>query len=141
MKFIVKIQSISDIITNSSSEVFINKLDVIKNMSETGLKFGITIKSLDIDFIYDCRIYGTMWHFMCLLMNWDPSKWGYECIDGWILKHSGDWYNQVDKHWEEILDAIKGYAMIEVEDHYDMSDWEKDTSLLREGCIYYESHH
>lgn len=144
MKLIAKVQSISDIITNSSSELFINSADVLKKFSVEGYKSGcITVKSLDWKFIYKCQEEGYLWTFMCKLMNWNVDEFGFlSKHDGWILKDKAAWYDKIEENFDAICSAISGYVIIYIEDHYDVNCLEEDREIaFKHNNIFYESCH
>lgn len=144
MKLITRVQSISDVITNSSSELFINPAEVLKEFSIEGYKSGcISVRSLDWEFIHECQEDGYLWTFMCKLMNWDPNEFGFlSTRDGWILKNEAKWYDHIDENFDEVCSAISGYVIIFIEDHYNMNCWEQDREIaFKHNNVFYESHH
>lgn len=149
MKLITKIQSISDLITNSSSEVFINKQDIVKQFSNAGLNDGmIELRTIDLEWLKNCRDTGYRWEFICNHMGWNKEDFGhfvskgrYEFLNYWdqTKKELEKWGNYLDNNFNKVLESLKGYVEIEISDHYDL--WEEDTKIANKDSIYYESCH
>lgn len=125
MKIITKIQSFSDIITNSSSEVFLmttdNAMDFLNRPGEISLNYTIT--SLDSINRWDLDLYSGV----CQLPDFET--WG--CT-------KEQWEQYLEDNKEELSKLI-GYSVIDIEDHY--ADWEDDSDDARDLCVGYESRH
>ena len=133
MKKIIKIKSITDVITNSSSEVFImtqksaeEKLPItqgegfITPLNEEWFNNRTTDKR----YVSKCPI--NEWEIICEFLDLnkedfaelkkDDEWWPYEYYE---LKNDGkDWIDYLDNHRDEILDKLKGYVIFQTEDHF-----------------------
>ncbi len=142
MKLITKFQSFSDIVTNSSSEVFVVKADIVKELSKIGLESGyITIQSIDYEWIDN--YYMSEWECICAAADIDRNLFGERNQDWWYweLTKVEEWDKYVKEHLFDIADKLQGYVFLEIEDHYDTDDWEDDRDIARDNAIYYESRH
>jgi hypothetical protein len=142
MKKIVKIQSISDIITNSSSEVFIMEHSLAR--------------SLENDYNTDCISVDDITYEKMLEDNWN-----YEIYTEMLVKlgivtwaecnYNSSWraytenrekfINIVTAHEAEISKALteNQYAFVDIEDHF--TQWEDASDDAHSYCIAYESRH
>lgn len=126
MKLISKIQSISDIVTNSSSEVFI--VGYIPIFTTEGTESNcITIDPIDSDWIERN-------------IEWEDDAIAYALnslgLKGEELVKS---YPESKKIIEEALD---GYYFVDIEDHYDWESYREDIDTIKcVGCIYSDYRH
>jgi hypothetical protein len=142
MKKIVKIQSISDIITNSSSEVFIMEHSLAR--------------SLENDYNTDCISVDDITYEKMLEDNWN-----YEIYTEMLVKlgivtwaecnynNSSRAYTENRKIFQDVLKANEEkirkaltdnqYAWVDVEDHF--TEWENASDDAHDYCITSESRH
>lgn len=126
MKFITSIQSFSDIITNSSSEVF------LMHSSDVGYfkKEAENTDCIETWYIKD--------------LNWIKEKGrSFDTLLTDYLNISYDyfkdnWNDIVDKYSEEFFKVI-GLHIVEIEDHFE--NWEEVNDNARDRCITWESWH
>ena len=124
----LKLRSTSDVITNSSSEVFIIKKEYIKpdTFSQEGIdESEVEIRDIDQSFFLN------EWEEDSITSAFDlpavPSG----------PKANFEYYL---RRYKKELDEIFGkYCFVEIEDHY--SEWESDTDTAHDLCIWSESRH
>ena len=142
MKKIVKIQSITDIITNSSSEVFIMEHSLAR--------------SLEHDYNTDCISVDDITYEKMLEDNWNYEIYS-EFLDrlGIIkmcdCKYDSDWHSYAEnrKIFQEVLKTNEEkirkaltdnqYAWVDIEDHF--TKWENASDDAHDYCITSESRH
>jgi len=142
MKKIVKIQSITDIITNSSSEVFI-------------MEHSLAL-SLENDYNTDCISVDDITYEKMLEDNWNYEIYS-EFLDRLgIIKigdcnYDSDWHSYAEnrKKFQEVLKTNEEkirkaltdnqYAWVDIEDHF--ADWESASDDAHDYCITSESRH
>ena len=143
MKKIVKIQSISDIITNSSSEVFIMEMSLAQGIEN--------------DYNTECIMVDEITYEKLLEDNWNYELYS-EFLDrlGIINMNDcnyddSDWHAYVEnrKKFQEIVKANEEkirkaltdnqYAWVDIEDHF--TDWEDASYEAHNYCITSESRH
>lgn len=139
MKKIVKIQSVSDIITNSSSEVFIMENSLARSIendynTECITVDGITYETL-LQNTYDYEIYTTLLVKLGII-SWDECNY---C--GGYTENKEKFHNIVVSREAEIKKALteNEYALVDIEDHF--TDWEDASDDAHSYCITYESRH
>ena len=125
MKLIEKVQSFSDIITNSSSEVFVTK--GIPDFTTEGEQSGcITIDQITPEWIERN-------------IEWEDEAIEYALdslgLDGEEL------VSTYPENKEIIEEALKDCYFIDIEDHYDWDSYEEDISSARCGCLYIDYRH
>ena len=124
----LKLKSKTDVITNSSSEVFIIKKEDIKpdTFSQEGIdEREVEIHDIDQDFF---------------LNNWEEdsitSAFGLPTVPSGP-KANFEYYL---RRYKKELDEIFGkYCFVEIEDHY--PEWESDSDTARDLCIWSEGRH
>ena len=124
----LKLKSKTDVITNSSSEVFIIKKEYIKpnTFSQEGIdESEVEIRDIDQDFF---------------LNEWEEdnitSAFGLPTFPSGP-KANFEYYL---RRYKKELDEIFGeYCFVEIEDHY--SKWRIDTDTAHDLCIWSESRH
>lgn len=128
MKLVTKLQSVSDIITNSSSEVFLVGRNPSKDL--LGMDSGcIAIIAIDKEW---------------LGYNWDGEK-NLICSIPGLEKY----YDLSEEEWSELYDVLldkvielaNGYYYVEIEDHYSFDLFDADVEEMKEEALYYESRH
>lgn len=125
MKKIERIQSISDIITNSSSEVFIVK--GIPEFSSQGEESGcITIDPITPSWI---QTY-IKWEDDAIAIALDNL--GYEGAN--LVRMYPETKDTIEK-------ALDGFYFIDIEDHYDYDSYTDDVDSAKWNCIYYDYRH
>lgn len=139
MKTIIKIQSVSDIITNSSSEVFIMEHSLAKSIENDYNTECITVNEITYDMLlqntWDYEIYTTLLVKLGII-SWDECNY---C--GGYTENKEKFHNIVVSHEAEIKKALteNEYALIDIEDHF--ADWEDASDDAHSYCITYESRH
>jgi hypothetical protein len=124
----LKLRSKTDVITNSSSEVFIIKKEYIKpdTFSQKGIdEREVEIRDIDQNFF---------------LNEWEEdnitSAFGLPTVPTGP-KANFEYYL---RRYKKELDEIFGkYCFVEIEDHY--SEWRSDTDTAHDLCIWSESRH
>jgi hypothetical protein len=142
MKKIVKIQSISDIITNSSSEVFIMEHSLAR--------------SLENDYNTDCISVDDITYEKMLEDNWNYEIYTEMLVKLGIVTWAECNYNSSSRAYTEnrkiFQDVLKAneekirkaltdneYAWVDIEDHF--TEWENASDDAHDYCITSESRH
>jgi hypothetical protein len=142
MKKIVKIQSISDIITNSSSEVFIMEHSLAR--------------SLENDYNTDCISVDDITYEKMLEDNWNYEIYTEMLVKLGIVTWAECNYNSSSRAYTEnrkiFQDVLKAneekirktltdneYAWVDIEDHF--TEWENASDDAHSCCITYKSRH
>ena len=142
MKKIVKIQSISDIITNSSSEVFIMEHSLARSLENDYNTECITVNEISYD-----ELLQNSWNYEIyteLLVKLGIVTWA-ECNynSSWraYTENREKFINIVTAHEAEISKALteNQYAFVVIEDHF--TQWEDASDDAHSFCIAYESRH
>lgn len=142
MKKIVKIQSVSDIITNSSSEVFIMENSLARSLENDYNTECISVSEIS----YDTLLQNT-WNYEIyteLLLKLRIVSWA-ECRydTNWrtYAENREKFHNIVVSHKEEIIKALteNQYAFVDIEDHF--TQWEDASDDAHSYCIASESRH
>lgn len=127
MKFLTKIQSISDIITNSSSETFL--------MNERDANY---YDSLDTDGCVSVYKVNEKW-----IRN---SYWEADLICGYLdIEESfdylsyEDWQAFVDLYILPRMDELEGLYVVDIEDHFAGCEHVLDDA--RDDCLWHEGRH
>jgi hypothetical protein len=118
-KFVIKIQSFSDVITNSSSSVFVmNAIDANHYGDLPHTEGGIDIERITMDWLYD-RIYE--FEMVCDMLKVDPAtitcrhpKYGY-----WEEPDPEIWHAFLESHKEQIEETFRDLYWVEIEDHFE----------------------
>lgn len=125
MKLIERIQSFSDIITNSSSEVFITH--GIPKFTNEGKESGcITIDAIGPEWIER------------------NIEWEDDAIISALNSLGLEGEKLVSNYPESkdiIENALDGYYFIDIEDHYDWSSYNEDVDSASSGCLYSDYRH
>jgi hypothetical protein len=140
MKTIVKIQSVSDIITNSSSEVFIMENSLARSLENDYNTEYITVNEITYEELlqntWDYEIYTE------LLVKLGIVSW-CECeyFSGCYAENKELFHNTVVSHEAEIRKALteNQYAYVDIEDNF--VEWEDASDDAHSYCIAYESRH
>lgn len=127
MKFLTKIQSVSDIITNSSSETFL--------MSKSPAEYYNSLDAdgcISIDKVTEEWIRNNYWEadLICGYLDIEEpyDRLSYE-----------DWQAFVDLYILPRMDELEGLYVVDIEDHF--SDCEDVLSDARGDCLWHESRH
>lgn len=152
MRKLYKIQSISDVVTNSSSELFIMYQDDAEHIDKLVTQNGGYCDFLcpvTMEYILEHALDDDLWEMVCDLIGKDYSEAGavyMESSAGW----SWSWWENPDEEcWqifvEENKDAIqkqivdKNYWAIEFEDHF--ADADEVNDVARDMCVIERNHH
>jgi len=130
----MKIQSVSDIITNSSSEVFIVERDIAEYIDRLYPDGSHCIYWLEMDDNF-------------MENNPDEIEFMYEFLEEEFPGGDDWWHEDIDI--QAAADLIKpqylekfsgkGYVLLSIKDHFD--HWEDASDTARSYCIGYESRH
>lgn len=130
MKLLVKLQSYSDIITNSSSEMFI----VRKGDEEEGSIQYLNKEWLD-------HYWYIYWEIVCKVAKIPTDNFGYEDpkYGVWTLYDRDYWESYIKEHKKEILNELSKYVLVEVSDHdYSWDIFEALCDDYEDIAIYHE---
>lgn len=122
----LKLKSKTDVITNSSSEVFIIKADQVKDDTFIDGGYGIDKTIIDEEFFKN---------------SWEQDSIA-ECFNlpEPDTNTKKDWFAHYYRKNKAALDNIFGkYLFVEIEDHYD--NWEEDTETARDLCRWSDNRH
>lgn len=128
MKLITKIQTVSDIITNSSSEVFVTNYDPtnILSMDSYGC---LTVIPITREWLQD---------------NWDFENDVIRTIPGlreYLSIPDDEWNRLKDSLLDKVVELAEGYYFIDLEDHYNWETYKADADKLKDGCFYHDYRH
>lgn len=122
---ITKIQSFTDVITNSSSTVFVmsesvaNYYDKLENTYDC-----ITVEKIDMDWL---KNNGYEVEMLCTLLDIDPSEvtvWKKtKYWQGWDDPDQETWEIFLELHKDEIEEVFKDLYWVDIEDHFENA-WE-----------------
>lgn len=130
------IKSISDVITNSSSEVFVlNKEDAkyfaIRSFDEDTADC-ITLTKMNWEWIFEQGRFNTeVFH---KVLGVDDKVLTDDCTPS-----EEEWDDFMYRYEDDIDEKIQGKYIVEIEDHFYNSDIEIDKA--RDKCLYYENLH
>lgn len=153
MRKLYKIQSISDVVTNSSSELFImqqNDAKYIDNLVSENGGYTDTFCPVDMEYIIEHALEDDLWEMVCDLIGKDYTEAGAVRQETTIGNWHWDWWETPDKEcWEVFLEMnkeaiqkeiiAKNYWAIEFEDHFEDA-WEVNEEA-RDMCVIERSHH
>lgn len=147
MKKIFKIQSISDVVTNSSSELFIMYKDDADDIWNQVPDCDV-FEPVTFEYIKNHATDDDLWEMICDLIHKDYSETGavHYPSDKWYL----DYWERPDREcWEIFLEenkeaiqeniVSKNYYAIEFDDHFENA-WEVNNDA-RSRCITERNHH
>lgn len=125
MKLIERIQSFSDIITNSSSEVFITV--GIPDFTTEGDQSGcISIYPIDSEWIEEN-------------IEWEDDA--IKCALNSLGLNGENLVQIYPNSKNTIVEALDGCYFIDIEDHYDYDSYEEDRDSASCGCLYSDYRH
>lgn len=130
MKLITKVQSVSDIITNSSSEVFVTTENLMGKFSDEGVDSGcIYVTPIDAQWLLDNAAYEQ--ELVCYVLGLrDCANYRWDA-----------WDTYVQDNIDELSKKLDGYYFVEIEDHYGWDAFDLDRNLARYNSVYYDSRH
>ena len=137
---ITKIQSFTDLITNSSSTVFIMReqdANYYDNLENTGNCIWIT--RIDMDWLHDNI---DEFEMVCNLLDIDPSEITTQSDSKWQYWEDPDkevWDTFLDTHKEQIEDVFQDLYWVDIEDHFE--DAYDVTNNAIDDAVWYESRH
>lgn len=124
MKFITKIQSISDVITNSSSEVFLmdkTSAEYYYHLEDTNN--CVSIQEITWDWLINDGLWE--WKMICEYLNIDKDIPGIY-HESQTRKGTGYWEGPNEEDWITFLDIyadkiekIIGLYFVDIEDHFE----------------------
>lgn len=138
MKLITKIQSISDIITNSSSEVFIMYEQDAKYWEKEIPFECCSIDLIDKQWLIDNRY---IWEFIFQFLSIDQrevSKWN----DKWHYWEDPDedlWLTWIEANIEMLEKDLFGFYYVDIEDHFENAY--ETIDCARNDALYSMSNH
>ena len=131
---IVAIQSFTDVITNSSSTVFImHSADARYYKSEDGE--NVRIQKIDIQWLLDNS---DEVEAICAILGFDPSIVAEEhgdCWKYWEVPNQETWESFLETHKERITQKFKNLYWV------DMDDYSKYENEARNNCEWHKSRH
>ena len=137
---ITKIQSFTDLITNSSSTVFVMyEQDANYYDNLEGTEGCIWIMRIDMDWLCS-NIYE--FEMVCNLLDIDPSEITTRSESKWRDWENPDketWNTFLDIHKEQIEEVFQDLYWVYIEDHFE--DAYDVTNNAKEDAIWYESRH
>lgn len=116
---ITKIQSFSDVITNSSSSVFVMNATDANHYGDLPHTEGcIDVERITMDWLYDHRYEFEM---VCDMLKVDPETIvtkipKYDC---WDDPDPETWYAFLESHKEQIEEVFRDLYWVEIEDHFE----------------------
>lgn len=138
---ITKIQSFTDVITNSSSTVFVmsesvaNYYDKLENTYDC-----ITVEKIDMDWLKDN---GYEVEMVCTLLDIDPSEvtvWSkYKYWQGWDTPNQETWETFLELYKDKIEEVFKDLYWVDIEDHFENA-WEV-TEEAQDDAIWSDYRH
>ena len=118
---ITKIQSFTDIITNSSSTVFVMSefyADYYDGLEHT--EGCIDVEKIDMDWLKN-NVYE--FQMVCNLLDIDPSEitvWGkHKYWQGWETPNQEMWETFIELHKDQIEEVFKDLYWVDIEDHFE----------------------
>lgn len=136
---ITKIQSFSDVITNSSSSVFVMNATDANHYGDLPHTEGcIDVELITVDWLHD-RIYE--FEMVCDMLKVDPATITcrhpkYGC---WEEPDSETWDAFLESHKEQIKEVFRDLYWVEIEDHFEGA-WEV-TEDAYDDAIWSDSRH
>jgi hypothetical protein len=118
---ITKIQSFTDVITNSSSTVFVMSefyADYYDKLENT--EGCIDVEKIDMDWLKN-NVYE--FEMVCDLLDIDPSEvtvWGkHKYWQGWETPDQEMWETFLELHRNQIEEVFKDLYWVDIEDHFE----------------------
>lgn len=144
MKFITKIQSFSDVITNSSSEVFLMSeanAEYYHNLENTN--GCISIEEITWNWLEN---HSWEWQMVCDYLDIDKSLVGeyhesqtWKGYGYWSGPEEEDWLTFLDIYKDKIEEKIIGLYFVDIEDHFE--DAYEVTEEARDDSYWSDSRH
>lgn len=116
---ITKIQSFSDVITNSSSSVFVmNETDANYYGDLAHTEGCIDVERITMDWLYDHRYEFEM---VCDMLKVDPGTITYKHpkYKCWEEPDPEAWDTFLESHKEQIKEVFRDLYWVEIEDHFE----------------------
>lgn len=141
-KFITKIQSFTDVITNSSSSVFIMREDDALHYDNLENTYNcISITPIDLNWIKDWG--RSELEAVMAILKMSPevvTTWvnGKYC-SYWEDPNPETWNTFVDMHEDLIKEKFKGLYWVDIEDHFEDA-WDV-TQEAYDDALWYDSRH
>lgn len=137
----VKIQSYTDVITNSSSTVFVMTESDANHYLNLETQDGVCIQYISYDWILKEGINEA--EMVCDLLNEDISKIS-TCIDSswysyWETPDKNTWETFCESHKEQIKETFKDLYWVDIEDYFEGA-WEVTESAISDS-LWHENRH
>lgn len=122
---ITKIQSFTDVITNSSSTVFVmHKDDANHYYNLENTEGCIRIEPITMEWLHN-NVYE--FQMVCDFLNIDPSevttRFDHKWCRGWNIPSQEDWKTFLELHKDKIEESLIGLYWVDIEDHFENA-WE-----------------
>ena len=130
---ITKIQSFSDVITNSSSSVFVMNATEANHYGDLPYTEGcIDVERITMDWLYDHRYEFEM---VCDMLKVDPETITtkipkYNC---WDDPDPETWYAFLESHKEQIKEVFRDLYWVEIEGAYEVTEDAYDDAIWSDG--------
>lgn len=137
MGIITKIQSISDLITNSSSEVFVMYKQDAEYYEDLDTGGCVDITPITMDWLHSWYGRGE-WEMLCSICNLDPKEIRGPYHSGTYYSYYSDpdeetWNSFLELHKDVIEERIKDLYWVDIEDHFpdaaDVNDSARDDAI------------
>ena len=138
---ITKIQSFTDVITNSSSTVFVMHEEDAKYYNNLETDGCVDIMPINYDWVLNEGVYNA--EMVCNLLNEDiskistfhESKW----YSYWETPDRDVWESFCETHKEQIEEVFEDLYWVDIEDHFEDA-WEVTESAI-DNSVWHESRH
>lgn len=138
---ITKIQSYTDVITNSSSTVFVMHEEDAKYYNNLETDGCVDITPIDYDWVLNEGIYNV--EMVCDLLNEDISKISTfhegKWYSYWETPDRDVWESFCEIHKEQIKGVFEDLYWVDIEDHFEGA-WETTENAI-DDSIWHESRH
>ena len=130
---ITKIQSFSDVITNSSSSVFVMNATDANHYGDLPHTGGcIDVERITMDWLYDHRYEFEM---VCDMLKVNPETITtkvpkYDC---WDDPDPETWYAFLESHKEQIKEVFRDLYWVEIEGAYEVTEDAYDDAIWSDG--------
>ena len=138
---IVKIQSYTDVITNSSSTVFVMNESDANYYLDLETDNSVSIQYISYDWILDEGRYSA--EMICDLLNEDISNIStfvdHKWYSYWKTPDENVWEAFCESHKEQIEEIFKDLYWVDIEDHFEDADTVIESAI--DNSLWYEHRH